>query len=353
MPRGSEAPPPPSIDALVATFGLDGTGAEVVRTASRHVVRFPASRVRTFAVPAGTSGPRDEAATARLLAQAGVPAARWQGGPVVVGGWSVSAWQEIPGVDSHVAPVEAVTVGAMAARLHDATAELGARTITPPLLADASTPAPDPAPTLGPCDPEPPLARPIGAALDQVDQAVRAGATGPEDQEVLRVEAERLVPFWAAAAAEAHRSPETDGGSAADVRGEGGVGADGGEARLSEGAVIHGDLHPGNIVVGTAGPILVDLELAGWGPRAYDAAPTVALVRWYGQPEADIASFDRAYGAPLCERAARLHLDEVWALWATAWAVANRHRSPEAEAEAALRLATLAGAQPARPWRLR
>lgn len=349
MPRGSEAPPPPSIGALVATFGLDGTGAEVVRTASRHVVRFPASRVRTFAVPAGTSGPRDEAAIATLLAGAGVPAARRLAGPVEVGGWSVSAWREITGVDPDDALVEAGTVGVMAARLHDTTAGLGPKNTAPSLLLETSTPAPGPGPALGPFDLDLPLAHPIVDALDQIDQAVKARATGREDQQVLHTEAERLVPFWAAAAAEAHRSPETNGGPGAEARGDG----EGGEGRLTGGALIHGDLHPGNIVVGTAGPILVDLELAGWGPRAYDAAPTVALVRWYGQPEADIASFDRAYGAPLCERAARLHLDEVWALWATAWAVANRHRSPEAEAEAALRLATLAGDPPARPWRLR
>lgn len=321
MERSPGAPQPPSIDAIAATFGLDASGAEVVRSASRHVVRFGASQVRTFAVPAGTGGPRDEAAIATLLADAGVSAARRLAGPARVGDWSVTAWREIPAALDGVPEPDAATVGALAAELHRRTRSLDLRGISP-------------------CDP-------VGAARAQLERAVRAGASPEGDLSFLRDEASRLEPTWDAAADRARRhrpadSPEFDG-SVVDHSGVDEVG----------GAVLHGDLHPGNVVVGRDGPVLVDLELAGWGPCAFDAAPTVALVRWYGRPTDDLATFDAAYGAPLTGRAAGDGLDEVWALWATCWAVANRHRFSEAEAEAALRVASLAQGEAPRPWRLR
>lgn len=295
-------PGPPSIDALAATFGLDRDGAEVVRTASRHVVRFPASRVRTFAVPAGTSAPRHEAAVAALLADAGVPAARCLAGPAPVEGWSVTAWREVPAAD---VPVEAdtATLGTLAARLHRATGDLDPRGLLP-------------------CDP-------IGAALAQVEAAVAAGVTPEDEVAVLRQEATRLEPVWDAAV------------SAASVPGSDG------------GAIVHGDLHTGNVVIGRDGPVLVDLELSGWGPRPLDAAPTVAFVRWYGRPASDLATFDAAYGADLTARAAALGLDEVWGLWSAAWAIANRGGDAASEDEASVRLTTLATGTAPRPWRLR
>ena len=62
----ADPPPPPTVDDVAEVLGLDRTGGEVVRAASRLVMRFPAAALRTFAVPAGTSGPRDEAAVASL-----------------------------------------------------------------------------------------------------------------------------------------------------------------------------------------------------------------------------------------------------------------------------------------------
>lgn len=295
---------PPAIDVLAATFGLDTTGAEVVRSATRHVVRFPASGIRTFAVRDAGHGPRDEVTTAALLADAGVPAARHRAGPAVVDGWSVTAWQEVPDVDP-TAAVGPEVLGRLAARLHGATGGLDPRGLVA-------------------CDP-------VGAALGQVEAAVRAGATPEGDLDVLRAAATRLDASWQDAVAAAREQPDDP---------------------VAGAAVVHGDLHPGNVVVGRDGPVLVDLELAGWGPRALDAAPTVVLVRWYGHDRSDLAAFDAAYGAPLCAAAVEHGLDDVWALWATAWSVANRHRSPEAEEEAATRVAALTTGSAPRPWRL-
>lgn len=332
------APPPsapPSIDDLATTFGLDPVGAEVVRAASRHVVRFPASAVRTFAVPAGTRAPRDEAAVAALLADAGVPAARRLAGPAPIDGWSVTAWREIAGAEG-AAPVDAATVGALAARLHRATGALDRRGLVA-------------------CDP-------VGAALAQLEAAAHHGATDADDMDVLRGEATRLEPVWQGAVDRAR--PETDAGSGEDVAKPPPSWAlgppQGGSLRCCEsivpvapGAVLHGDLHPGNVVAGRDGPVLVDLELAGWGPCAFDGAPTAAMIRWYGRPETDGTAFDVAYGAPLTAAAREVHLDEVWRLWSTCWAVANRHRSAANEDEAAVRVATLRDGAAPRPWRLR
>jgi aminoglycoside phosphotransferase (APT) family kinase protein len=279
----------PAIDVLAATFGLDATGAEVVRAATRHVVRFPASQVRTFAT---THQDREEAAIAALLADAGVPAARLLAGPAPIDGWWVTAWREIPGVQEQTA--DPATLGAVAARLHRATGGIDPRGVIA-------------------CDP-------IGAGLAQLEIAIAVGRTGDDELAILRRAATRLEPVWEAACA-------------------------------SDSAVVHGDLHAGNVVIGSRGPVLVDLELAGWGPVAYDAAPTVAFVRWYDRPDTDAAAFDEAYGAPITADAH--DLAEVWALWSTCWCVANRHRSPELEAEARTRIATVATGEAPAPWQLR
>ena len=91
-------------------------------------------------------------------------------------------------------------------------------------------------------------------------------------------------------------------------------------------AVVHGDLHGGNVVPSTSGPLLTDLELSGVGPPSYDVAPTAVAVRRYGAPADDLDRFVAATGLdprawtgwPVC-------LD-VYELWVTAWAVGVRDR---------------------------
>ncbi len=292
---------PPGIDAVAAAFGLDVAGAEVVRAATRHVVRFPASGVRTFAVRGGLSGPRQEAAIAALLADAGVPAARLRAGPTMVDGWAVSAWAEVPGVDPDAPPADPATLGDLARRLHTATGPLDPRGLVP-------------------CDP-------IGAALAQLELAIAVGHTTDDELRTLERAASRLEVVWQDAVDEARAGEDL-------------------------GAILHGDLHAGNVVTGRDGPVLVDLELAGWGPRAYDAAPVVAFGRWHGRPATETAAFDEAYGSPLTAAARARGLEDVWALWSTCWCIANRHRSAELEDEALNRLATVATGEAPRPWTL-
>jgi len=204
-------------------------------------------------------------------------------------------------------------IGDLAARLHRATGGLDPRGL--------------------------PVCDPIGAALAQLEVAVPIGRTSESELAVLKRAATRLETLWASARDEA-RARLADGGPA-DL------------AVIDAGAVLHGDLHPANVVDGDDGPVLVDLELAGWGPLAYDAAPTVAGDRWYDRTDPAGPAFDAAYGASLTEAAVARGLDEVWTLWSTCWSVANRHRGDDAEEEAVVRIETVATGEAPRPWTLR
>lgn len=304
-PPESPDRPAPSVAALARAFDLDPRGASPIRAASRHVVLFPASRLLTVASD-DRVGAQLEAMVADLLAEAGAPTTRHVDGPVLVDDWAVTTWREVAtDPDRHAG---AATLGQLASDIHRAThARRPRRTI--------------------PCDP-------VGAAAEQVARAAALGATSETELKDLYRHLARAERLWH----EALLAGGLAAGSATDP---------------GAGAVVHGDLHAGNALVGPDGAVAIDLELTGWGPRAYDAAPTVAAVRWYARDPGDLPAFDAAYGAPLTSAAAQRGLDEVWAVWSTAWAVANRHRSAEAEDEATTRMATLATGEAPRPWRLR
>jgi hypothetical protein len=106
-------------------------------------------------------------------------------------------------------------------------------------------------------------------------------------------------------------------------------------------SVIHADLHRGNVVWSSAGPLLTDLELAGSGPPSYDAVPTVVAGRRYGAPAAEQAEFLRGFGADPTGWDGFEALVSVYELWVTAWAVGNGHREPAWADEAGRRVATL------------
>ncbi|MCB0976877.1 MAG: phosphotransferase [Acidimicrobiales bacterium] len=115
--------------------------------------------------------------------------------------------------------------------------------------------------------------------------------------------------------------------------------------------VVHGDLHADNVVVGVDGPLLLDLELGGWGPASYDAAPAVAAVRRYGAPGEHAERFFEASGADPRPWPGFETLLAVYELWVTAWAVSVAHRRQDWAAEAAQRVETLRDGVERR-WRL-
>jgi hypothetical protein len=60
--------------------------------------------------------------------------------------------------------------------------------------------------------------------------------------------------------------------------------------------LIHGDAYPANIVDTGSGPVLVDYDAAGIGPRYWDLAPTVVAHRRFGLPEDAVEHMLSAYG---------------------------------------------------------
>jgi Ser/Thr protein kinase RdoA (MazF antagonist) len=62
-------------------------------------------------------------------------------------------------------------------------------------------------------------------------------------------------------------------------------------------AIVHGDGHPGNVVVTAAGPILVDFDLAGAGPAMWDLTIPVVHHRRFGAPGHMLSAFFAAYGS--------------------------------------------------------
>jgi aminoglycoside phosphotransferase (APT) family kinase protein len=94
-------------------------------------------------------------------------------------------------------------------------------------------------------------------------------------------------------------------------------------------ALCHGDFHPGNVMLGSAGPTIIDWLTAAAGPPAADVARTLLLLRDGALPE----------GMPQWRRL-RIRLLRGW--FVRAYLAAYRHRRDLDLAEvAAWRLPTL------------
>ncbi|MCU1350900.1 MAG: aminoglycoside phosphotransferase, partial [Acidimicrobiales bacterium] len=117
-------------------------------------------------------------------------------------------------------------------------------------------------------------------------------------------------------------------------------------------AVVHGDLHRDNVLVGPSGPLLSDLELSGTGPPSYDLAPAAVAVTRYGADPADLEVLLAAAGLDPRGWSGWATCVAVYELWVTAWAVGAGRRDPELAAEAARRVATLRDGADHR-WHLR
>ena len=116
-------------------------------------------------------------------------------------------------------------------------------------------------------------------------------------------------------------------------------------------AIVHGDMHEGNVLRTEAGALLTDLELAGAGPCSYDTAPSVVMVERYGADPATLEEFLAAQGHDPRSWSGFATCLAVYELWVTAWSVGVRDRSLELAAEAAIRVGCLRD-QTCEPWRL-
>lgn len=74
------------------------------------------------------------------------------------------------------------------------------------------------------------------------------------------------------------------------------------EAALDElqfplaGSLVHGDAHPGNVIVGPDGPVLCDFDSSCLGPPEWDLTPLAVGLERFGDPEGRYATLARVYG---------------------------------------------------------
>lgn len=284
--------------AVAAGAGLDASGAGVWRAGSAVLVGLPqVPALARVDEPARAADAERQVAVARLLAEVGVPAVEVVGPvdqPVASPAGPVTVWAWVPPTGPAVGPGE---MGAAARLLHDRTRPVGPEGL--------------------------PAHQPLVPVLAELARAEAVGATAASDLARLRAVASRLGSSWP--------DPVDD--------------------PLGP-AVVHGDLHRGNVVPGRLGPVLADLELAGWGGASADVAPQVVAVRRYGAPVADLDAFVAGYGAEALGWPGLEVLVEGYELWVTAWAVANRTASARAGQEAERRVQRWrTGSSP--PWSLR
>jgi aminoglycoside phosphotransferase (APT) family kinase protein len=281
-----------------ASMGLV-TSARVLRRATRDFVALPEAKLLVRIAPARAANlarAARETAAGCLLADAAVPAERLAPGhrqPLRIGGAVATVWELVPRTTEQVTPAQ---LGALARRLHDATADLARRPGTARL-------------------------DPFGAIHTALGDARRGGAPSASIAAV----AERAGHLSRCVGTAAREDP---------------LGW----------AIVHGDLHAANTVPSVEGPVLVDLELAGSGPRSYDLAATAVAVRRYGAPAGDFEALLDGYGDDPRSWAGFETFCRVYELWVTAWALGQP--DPDVVAEGARRAATL-GDSGGHRWQLR
>jgi len=288
-----------AVTFAAARLGLDPADATVVRRGTAVLVELPGARALAR-VDDGAGRAERQVRVAAALAAAGIPAVRLVGDgeqPVSVHGLDVTCWhlEDLGGPT-----VTPAMLGRLARRLHDATGLESAR---------RGVPAFDP----------------FAAIAEQLSAAEGADRTPPDELLVLRTTLGELAASW----------PEV---VAADPQGI---------------CLVHGDLHPDNVLATPDGPRLADLELAGVGPASYDLATQVVGVRRYGADPAELDEFLGGYGAALPTAEVLEPMVAVVELWVTAWAVAHRGIDDAHEAEAVRRTGRWRGDEPAEPWTVR
>ncbi len=67
------------------------------------------------------------------------------------------------------------------------------------------------------------------------------------------------------------------------------------------GRLLHGDLHPGNVLLASAGPVLIDWTNAASGPSAHDTATTWLLLACFELPDPEVGIRLAAARRPLLD----------------------------------------------------
>ncbi|MFT6397538.1 MAG: aminoglycoside phosphotransferase (APT) family kinase protein [Bradymonadia bacterium] len=102
--------------------------------------------------------------------------------------------------------------------------------------------------------------------------------------------------------------------------------------------IVHGDLNRDNVVITVDGPVLLDLECAGYGPVAWDLVAQWVAVRRYGRARSEYDRFCAVYGDDVRASPRFDLLLQVYELSLTAWALAQSEQSPQMRSESAVRV---------------
>ncbi len=115
-------------------------------------------------------------------------------------------------------------------------------------------------------------------------------------------------------------------------------------------AVCHGDVHPGNIIMTAAGPVLIDWDLLCWAPPGWDHAPMMAWHSHWGGDASWYADFCEGYGRSMVGDGAGEAFAELRLVAATLMRLKAGLRNEAAMPEAQRRLAFWRGDSDAPAW---
>jgi len=119
----------------------------------------------------------------------------------------------------------------------------------------------------------------------------------------------------------------------------------------ADAVVCHGDVHPGNVIMTTGGPVVIDWDLLCVAPPGWDHAPLMTWTeRWGGEPGLYEAYADGAGGSLRGDDRAEAFA-ELRLVAATLMRVKAGMKDPVARPEADRRLAYWRGERDAPIWR--
>jgi len=102
--------------------------------------------------------------------------------------------------------------------------------------------------------------------------------------------------------------------------------------------VAHADVHPGNVLHGPSGPLLIDVDSAVVAPRAWDLTPLRVHVEHFGRDPLVLDQFVAGYGEDLRQRPYAQDLMELRSLSSITWVTVMSLERPELAKEAYWRL---------------
>jgi len=114
--------------------------------------------------------------------------------------------------------------------------------------------------------------------------------------------------------------------------------------------VCHGDVHPGNVLMTPAGPVLIDWDLLCLASPGWDHGPMLSFAdRWGGRP-GEYEEFASGYGRSLADDPTTIAIAELRLVAATLMRVIAGLDDPRARPEAERRLRFWRGDPDASPW---